>query len=266
MHQYGDRLLFYIICVPQCCTAAWVRSPLYCFCWPFWTLPFLPDGCSCPQAVPQPHPFPLLAPHGCSHMVIPTGSPQQTRCCGGSEEWPGLTLPCPVLPAQQWCLADPRRSVRQWVYRAVSTEHSLHSLSSAGIVRRHNQRDRAWGRSRGHPGHPRRESGMAAVPAAHRGGCSSEDLPSLLFSDGFFFFPSFYSSLIFPKSNTQHDKYCKPPVVSNCPWQHHFVQVTLSQHPLCNKCNLGQSFLGQHSLITMHLMISILLILMLLMP
>lgn len=36
------------------------------------------------------HPFPLVPPQGCSHAVIPTASPRQTRCCGGGRfSWGG---------------------------------------------------------------------------------------------------------------------------------------------------------------------------------
>lgn len=223
-------------------------------CWPFWTLPSLPAGCSCPQAVPQPQSFPSLAPQRCCPAVTPTASPQPARGCvggGGSpEEWPAAPgWPFPLLSRLCWPEETPREC----------TEQSAQSTPCPPWSRWHcpqdSKRDRAWGRAEVTRGIPagKGNGGGTSCPGhgAHQMICLPSSSRLVLFS--------LFPPLSFSQKVTQHEKYCKP-AVSNCPWQHYFVPVTLSQHPLCNKCSLGQSFLGQHSLITMLLMILILIL------
>lgn len=201
------------------------------FSLPFWTMPVLPAWCSCPQAVLQPESFSLAGPPWLfslcySHRLTPADTALWWWFSWGVAS-SGRDWPFPILCPPPAVVCGWPEETHEGMHRAVGTEHSLHALISPDIVHRNNQCGRAWGRSRGLQvlwAFPQ-ESGMAAVPAAQgRVLIRGSTIPPLL---SWLFFPLFSSSLLFPKSNTQGEKYCKPPAVSNCPWQQHFVQVTL---------------------------------------
>lgn len=168
---------------------------------PFWTLPVLPAWCSCPQAVLQPESFSLAGPpwlfSRCySHRLTPADTALWWWFSWGVTS-SGRDWPFPILCPPPAVVCGWPEETHEGMHRAVGTEHSLHALISPDIVHRNNQCGRAWGRSRGHRscGHSHRKAGWRRYQLP-RGGCSSEDLPSLLFSVGFFslFFPPLSSS------------------------------------------------------------------------